>query len=124
MQDWQDHLARLLDLGKHEGGRILVDGSTISQALARLADGVRVYDANGETIGRVRKYVPGSEWIAVDNRALAPEGFCVPLTVVASLNTDGVHLCLTKDVLSEAFVVPPANAPSDAVKARPRVSRG
>jgi hypothetical protein len=92
----------------YDGSRVVVDNSTISQAIDRLANGLKVYDSNGETAGRVDRYDPASGWIAVEKGALFPNDLFVPLTAIEYLDYDGVHLRVTKDVLKFAFVVKPA----------------
>ena len=98
---------------EQDGSRILVDDSTISQTIARLDNGLEVYDSKGELVGRVHRYVAGSDWIAVENRLISPKSFYIPVTVIASLNCDGVRLRVAKDVLDKGFVAQPANAAFD-----------
>ncbi|MDB5077326.1 MAG: hypothetical protein JWO42_3505 [Chloroflexi bacterium] len=91
----------------YDGSRVTVDDSTISQAIDRLANGLKVYDSNGETVGRVYQYVPGSNWIAVEKGAFSPNDLFIPVTAVEYVDYDGAHLRVSKDVLQNAFVVKP-----------------
>ncbi|MDB5056803.1 MAG: hypothetical protein JWO59_275, partial [Chloroflexi bacterium] len=91
----------------YDGSRVVVDDSTISQAIDRLANGLKVYDSNGETVGRVYQYVPGSNWIAVEKGAFSPNDLFIPVTAVEYVDYDGAHLRVSKDVLQNAFVVKP-----------------
>jgi hypothetical protein len=93
----------------YDGSRVIVDGATISAVIERLDNGLKVYDANGEKVGRVYQYVPGSDWIVVEKGVFYSKDLYIPVTAVAYLDNDGVHLQVTKDVLQEAFVVKPVN---------------
>jgi hypothetical protein len=104
----------------YDGRRVVVDSSTISAVIERLDDGLKVYDSNGETVGRVYQYIPGSEWIVVEKGVFSSKDLFIPVTAVAYLDNDGAHLRVPKDVLKEAFVVKPVtvdvvDAPADAV---------
>jgi hypothetical protein len=92
-----------------DGNRVVVDSNTISVAIARLANGLKVYDANGEQIGRVYQYDPSSGWIAVQKGIISSSDLFIPVTAVDYLDGDGVYLRVTKEVLTHAFVVRPAN---------------
>jgi hypothetical protein len=93
----------------YDSGRVIVDGATISLAIDRLGKGPKVYDADGVEIGRVGQYDPSTGWIVVEKGHLAPKDLFIPVTAVAYLDNEGVHLRVTKDVLQDAFVVKPAN---------------
>jgi hypothetical protein len=99
----------------YDGGRVVVDTSTISQAIARLSNGLKVFDTNGDTVGRVYQYVPGSEWIAVEKGTFSSKDLFIPVTAIDYLDKDGVHLRVTKDVLKDAFIVNPGRDQVDVV---------
>jgi hypothetical protein len=101
----------------YDGRRVVVDSSTISEALLRMENGLKVYDANGETVGRVYQYAAGSDWFVVEKGVFSPKDLYIPVTAVAYLDGDGVHLRVTKDVLKNAFVVRPTTV--TAVVAEP-----
>jgi hypothetical protein len=94
------------------GGRVVVDSTTISQAIAGLANGLKVYDSNGEKVGRVYQYVAGSDWIVVEKGVFSSDLY-IPVTAVEYLDGEGIHLRVTKDVLKDTFVVRPANVSVD-----------
>jgi hypothetical protein len=97
----------------YDGGRVVVDSSTISEAIERLDNGLKVYDSNGDKVGRVYQYVPGSDWIVVEKGAFSTNDLYVPVTAIDYLDGDGVHLRVTKEVLKDAFVVRPSNVTID-----------
>jgi hypothetical protein len=92
-----------------DGSRVVVDSNTISVAIGRLANGLKVYDANGEQMGRVYQYDPASGWIVVQKGVFSSSDHFIPVTAVSYLDGDGVYLRVTKEVLTHAFVVRPAN---------------
>jgi hypothetical protein len=94
----------------YDGSRIAVDSTTIIKAIKRLGRDPKVYDADGATVGRVTRYDLASCWIVVEARTFSPQDLYIPITAVAYLAHDSVHLRVTKDVLHEAFKVPPATA--------------
>jgi hypothetical protein len=91
------------------GERILVDSTTLSLAVERMGRGPKVYDLDGKDIGRVYQFDPVSGWIEVEKGVLFPKDLFIPVTAVEYLDNDGVHLRVTKDVLTHAFVVQPTN---------------
>jgi hypothetical protein len=99
----------------YDGSRVVVDSTTISQAIERLTNGLKVYDANGEKVGRVYDYVPGSDWIAVEKGLFSSNDLYIPVTAINYLDRDGVYLRVSKDVLKTAFVVKPATLNVDVV---------
>jgi hypothetical protein len=101
----------------YNGSRMVVDSTTISQAIARLDNGLKVYDVNGDKVGRVYEYVPGSDWIVVEKGVFSPTDLYVPVTAIDYLDKDGVYLRVSKDVLTSAFILKPANVDFDVVAA-------
>jgi hypothetical protein len=101
----------------YDGNRVVVDSTTISQAIARLDNGLKVYDSNGAKVGRVYQYVPGSEWIVVEKGAFSSSDLYIPVTAIDYLDGDGIYLRVPKDVLQDAFVVMPADLSVDVVAA-------
>jgi len=93
----------------YDAGRVVVDSATISQAVERMKQGPKVYDANGEHIGGVNRYDPSTGWMVVEKGKLFPKDLFIPVTTVEYLDGDGVHLRVTKEVLTHAFVLQPAN---------------
>jgi hypothetical protein len=49
----------------YAGSRTVVGSTTISLAIERMENGLKVYDASGEKVGRVCQYVAGSDWFVV-----------------------------------------------------------
>ncbi len=98
----------------YDGNRVVVDSTTISQAIGRLENGLKVYDSNSAKVGRVYQYTPGSDWIVVEKGVFSSDLY-VPVTAIDYLDGDGVHLRVTKDVLKDAFVVRPADLTVDVV---------
>jgi len=96
----------------YDGSRVVVESTTISTAIERLADGLKVYDANGDKIGRVYQYIAGSDWIVVDRGPFSSDCY-IPVTVVNYLDADGVHLRVTKDVLKDTFTLKPGTITVD-----------
>jgi hypothetical protein len=90
----------------YDGTRVVVDSDTIIRAVAHLTNDLKIYDSNGEKVGRVYQYVAGSDWIVVQKGVFASDLY-VPVTAVNYLDGEGVHLRVSKDVLQDAFVVPP-----------------
>jgi len=90
----------------YNGRRVVVNSRTISEVLDRLENGLKVFDSNGDKVGRVYQYVPGSEWIVVEKGAFSSDLY-VPVTAINFLDGEGVHLRVTKDVLKDAFVLRP-----------------
>jgi hypothetical protein len=99
----------------YDGSRVLVNSTTLSQAIARLDNGLKVYDANGAKVGRVYQYVPGSAWIVVEKGAFSTSDLYIPVTAIDYLDGDGVFLRVPKDVLKDAFAVRPADLTVDVV---------
>jgi hypothetical protein len=93
----------------NDDSRLIIDSTTISLAMDRLGRGPKVYDAEGKEVGRVYQYDPAGGWMVVEKGTLFPKDLFIPVTAVAYLDADGVHLRVTKDVLKDAFVVQPAN---------------
>jgi osmotically-inducible protein OsmY len=92
----------------YSGSRVVVDASTISLAISRLDNGLKVYDINGEKVGRVYDYVPGSDWIVVEKGIFSSQDLYVPVTAIGYIDGDGIYLRVSKDVLKTAFMVKPA----------------
>jgi hypothetical protein len=95
--------------GGSDGSRVVVDTSTIGVVVERLGKGPKVYDLDGKEIGRVYQYDPAGGWMVVQKGHLFPKDLFIPVTTVAYLDNDGIHLRVTKEVLKDAFVVQPAN---------------
>src|SRR5262249_45044613 len=89
----------------YDGSRVVGDSTTISQAIDYMSNGLKVYDSNGDKVGRVYQYVPGSDWIAIEKGLFSTSDLYVPVTAVDYLDGEGAHLRVTKDVLRDAFVV-------------------
>jgi hypothetical protein len=93
----------------YTGSRVVVDSATIGQAVEHLENGLKVYDANAEKVGRVYGYVPGSDWIVVEKGVFSTSDLYVPVTAIEYIDADGVYLRVSKDVLTTAFLVKPAS---------------
>ena len=93
----------------YHGNRIVVDSTTVGPAMELMWKGPTVYDSGGQEVGRVDEYDPDSGWIVVEKGVLSPTDLFIPVTVIEYLDTDGVHLRVTRDVLKDAFAVRPAN---------------
>jgi hypothetical protein len=93
----------------YDSSRVIVDSTTLSHAIQRLADGLKVYDSKGEKLGRVQQYDPSTGWMTVEKGAFFPKDLFIPVTAVEYLDGEGAHLRVTKEVLQTTFVLKPVN---------------
>jgi hypothetical protein len=63
----------------------------------RIADGMTVYDINGDKIGTVSGYTTSSNYFKLEKGMLFPHDYYVPMSAVSRLDPDGVYLNVRKD---------------------------
>jgi hypothetical protein len=69
-----------------------------------------VFDMNGDKIGTVTEYDPQAGYFVVQKGWLFPKDRYIPLTAVAGVYTDGVHLNLAQsDLQDRSWDVPPTS---------------
>ncbi len=73
----------------------------------QITDGITVYDASGEKIGRVRASDAQGGYLDVEKGWLFPKDVYIPLSAIARSDADGVYLTLYKDDLSAATYAQP-----------------
>jgi uncharacterized protein (TIGR02271 family) len=80
-------------------------------AMNQIADGMTVYDAGGERVGKVRQYDAQNGYLEVEKGWLFHKDFYVPMNVVTRTDENGVYLNVYKDDLSAgAYDQPPTGA--------------
>ena len=63
----------------------------------RIADGMTVYDVNGDKIGKVSGYTASGNYFKLEKGLLFPRDYYVPMSAVRRVDPDGVYLNVRKD---------------------------
>jgi hypothetical protein len=74
----------------------MMSGSSTSGA-QRIADGMTVYDVNGEKIGVVRGYMTNSAYFTLEKGLFFPHDYYVPMSAVLRVHPESVYLNVRKD---------------------------
>src|SRR5262245_22254534 len=67
----------------------------------RIADGMTVYDVNGDKIGAVSGYTTSGNYFKLEKGMLFPRDYYVPMSAVSRLDPDGVYLTVQKDDIKD-----------------------
>lgn len=87
-------------------------GDIVVKRIADLmAQGLRVYDANGETIGAVQRYDLDAAYMVVEEGWLAKREVYLPFHLIRSIDPHEIYLAVLKGALSDAYLLPPAARP-------------
>ena len=76
-----------------------MSGSSTSSE--RLADGMTVYDVNGEKIGTVSGYTTSRAYFKLEKGLLFHHDYYVPMSAVSRIDHDGVFLTVLKDDIKD-----------------------
>jgi len=67
----------------------------------RIADGMTVYDVNGEKIGAVSGYTTSGAYFKLEKGLIFHHDYYVPMSAVSRLDPDGVYLNVLKDDIED-----------------------
>jgi hypothetical protein len=67
----------------------------------RIADGMTVYDVNGEKIGTVSGYTTSGAYFKLEKGLIFHHDYYVPMSAVSRLDPDGVYLNVLKDDIKD-----------------------
>lgn len=76
-------------------------GGYSSSGSQRLADGMTVYDLNGEKIGTISGYTTSSAYFKLEKGLIFHHDYYVPMSAVARIDPDGVYLTVLKDDIKD-----------------------
>lgn len=83
--------------------------NSINRANLHIANGMAVYDANGDKVGTVRNFDPQDGYLDVHKGLLITKDFFVPVEAVEKTEQDAVYVRLSKEALSSgSYNQPPA----------------
>ncbi len=85
-----------------------------------MAVGLPVYDVNGAKIGIVRRYDLEAGYMEVETRGLARKELYVPFHLMQSIDPREIYLRVSKDALTDAYLLPPAAKPLVTEQPDPR----
>jgi hypothetical protein len=89
-----------------------MDNSTFQQTLVEhidqyLADGMAVFDANGEKVGSVKMYSAAAGYLMVSHGAFERENLYIPFRLITTIDPQEIFLSASKDVLEAKYTQPP-----------------
>jgi hypothetical protein len=70
-----------------------------SNMIGQIAEGIPVYEANGERVGHVSKHIMEGNNLILHTGLIFPKDLSIPLSAVRSSDSTGMHLAITKDDL-------------------------
>lgn len=72
-----------------------------------LADGMPVYDANGDSVGDVKMYSTTAGYLVVDQGPFNQEDLYLPFRLIRSIDPHDLFLSEPKEVLTSQYIQPP-----------------
>jgi hypothetical protein len=76
-------------------------GGNSTSGSQRIADGMTVYDVNGEKIGAVSGYTTSDTYFKLEKGLLFHHDYYVPMSAVSRIDPDGVYLTVRKDDIKD-----------------------
>lgn len=83
-------------------------GTIAAPIAALMAEGLVVYDAEGAKIGRVRRYDLDAGYMVVEEGGLARRELYIPFHLMQSITPREISLRISRDALTDAYLLPPA----------------
>src|SRR5689334_11541137 len=84
------------------------DEETVTTPIAEMmAEGLHVYDADGEKVGVVRRYDLNAGYMVVEAGHLARRELYLPFHLIQSISPHELDLTIAKDSLTDTYLLPP-----------------
>lgn len=97
---------------RHDNDDNTTQDDTVAVPIAGwMAVGLHVYDADGARIGEVRRYDLEAGYMLVEEGALTKRELYVPFHLMRSITPHEIYLSLSKNALTDAYLLPPAAKP-------------
>lgn len=72
-----------------------------------LAEGLAVFDANGDRVGTVKMYSTAAGYLIVGSGPVGDQNLYIPFRLIRSIDPGDIYLTLTKDTLEAQYTQPP-----------------
>jgi ribosomal 30S subunit maturation factor RimM len=72
-----------------------------------LVDGIPVYDAGGERVGKVKMYSAIAGYLMVDQGSISATNLYIPFRLIRSIDPHELYLSVSKDILAAQYTQPP-----------------
>src|SRR5689334_23670503 len=103
----QRKVKRTEALEKERMGTFSMDEIIVGSFGSQIANGMTVYDANGDKIGTVQQYDLTNGWFQTEKGVLVPRDRYIPFSAIDRVGPSGIYLSVTKDYVEVMYDQPP-----------------